>query len=263
MLIFALQEITHIESIDECKQILEAFEWNMESAVQNTFNDQPPIAASSHRQLPSFGLNGNNNNNNESDSEDAFMMPASAASSSSTSSSTSSSASSSTQIPAFLQYQQQAAAAPPQLPPAEFFQQLNATARLVRNQQSLPNVNIHTQRTLTYNSNRQQAVVPRGFFQWSVFIVAFPFKFLMSTFFDLLSFFYSLFDTGHALPDDYDPLANIAEFVINYNQKYGTNHPEFYNGSYAQAVAEAKRDLKFLIVYLHQNDDKDSNSFAS
>ena len=34
------QEITHIESFDECKQILEAFEWNIESAVQNTFNDQ-------------------------------------------------------------------------------------------------------------------------------------------------------------------------------------------------------------------------------
>jgi len=33
------KEITHIQSTDECKQILEAFGWNLELAVQNTFND--------------------------------------------------------------------------------------------------------------------------------------------------------------------------------------------------------------------------------
>ena len=36
------------------------------------------------------------------------------------------------------------------------------------------------------------------------------------------------------LPIDYDPLANIAEYAILYNQKHGTNHPQFYQGSYAQ-----------------------------
>ena len=37
-----------------------------------------------------------------------------------------------------------------------------------------------------------------------------------------------------SIPIDYDPLANIAEFAITYNQKYGTNHPQFYQGSYSQ-----------------------------
>ena len=37
---------------------------------------------------------------------------------------------------------------------------------------------------------------------------------------------------------DYDPLANVAEFVIQYNQKHGTNHADFFQGSYAQVILD-------------------------
>ena len=133
----------------------------------------------------------------------------------------------------------------------------NATNSLTHN---LPNISLFTQRTLSYHAPQQ--VVPRGFFQWSFFIVAFPFKLIFSTLLDYASFFWSFFE-NNTLPIDYDPLANIAEFAIQYNTKYGTNHANFYQGSYAQAVNEAKRDLKFLVVYLHQNDNKDCHTFAS
>jgi hypothetical protein len=53
----------------------------------------------------------------------------------------------------------------------------------------LPNVNVFTQRTLSYHSARERAVVPQGFFQWGIFLVAFPFKFLLSTFMDIATFF--------------------------------------------------------------------------
>ncbi len=43
----------------------------------------------------------------------------------------------------------------------------------------------------------------------------------------------SLFEPS-PLAIDYDPLANVAEFAIQYNQKHGTNHADFYQGSYAQ-----------------------------
>jgi FAS-associated factor 2 len=81
---------------------------------------------------------------------------------------------------------------------------------------------------------------------------------LTNLFISLGSFFEST-----SMPIDYDPLANIAEYAIQYNQKYGMNHVDFYQGSYSQAVNEAKRDLKFLMVYLHQNDNKDCNTFAT
>jgi hypothetical protein len=130
-------------------------------------------------------------------------------------------------------------------------------------QQPLPNVNLFTQRTLSYHGQRDQAVVPRGFFQWSLFIISLPFKLIFSSLVDLASFFWSFFESDRLPIGDYDPLANVAEFVIDYNQRFGTNHPDFYQGSYNQAVNEAKRDLKFLLVFINQNDHKDSNTLAT
>jgi len=45
-----------------------------------------------------------------------------------------------------------------------------------------------------------------------------------------------LFERTPAIPLDYDPLANIAEFTVNYNQQFGVNHPEFFAGSYSQVA---------------------------
>jgi hypothetical protein len=57
-------------------------------------------------------------------------------------------------------------------------------------QQPLPNVNINQlQRTITYASPRQRAIVPQGFFQWSMYLVSFPFRFIFATLLDVASFF--------------------------------------------------------------------------
>lgn len=211
------------------------FEWNIESAVQSTFGDQ--IGAS----VPS---------SNSSSSTSLFNQPSSSANASSSS---------------------LAASATPHAPfnspltsnHNSFHSSSSSPNRAASNHQ-LPNVNIHTQRTLSYNGRQQEgAVVPRGLVGWSMFIISFPFKFILSSLVELANFFYSLFhDPNRLLAIDYDPLANVAEFVIDYNQKYGTNHVDFYQGSYAQAVNEAKRDLRFLLVYIHQNENKDCNMFA-
>lgn len=42
----------------------------------------------------------------------------------------------------------------------------------------------------------------------------------------------------------------MLQFIRDYNEKYPA-HPVFYQGTYAQALNDAKRELKFLIVYLH------------
>lgn len=254
------QEITHIDSIEECKQILEAFSWNIESAVQNTFNEpstptdtgesalnQHTILSSSQSSsmsslassLNSFGIANSNNNNRPGTSASLNEMHDNA----------------------IFDLNNRNNHLPP-LPPPLNSRQVIRPNNSQQQQQSLPNINVFTQRTLSYNAPRQQMVVPRGFFQWSIFIVAFPFKLIMSTLMDVASYFWGFFESS-SMPIDYDPLANIAEYAIQYNQKYGTNHVNFYEGSYAQAVNEAKRDLKFLMVYLHQNDNKDCNTFAT
>lgn len=40
------------------------------------------------------------------------------------------------------------------------------------------------------------------------------------------------------------------KFIEEYHAKY-TDHPVFYRGTYAQALNDAKRELKFLLIYLH------------
>ena len=123
-----------------------------------------------------------------------------------------------------------------------------------------------TQRTLSYygapNSLPAGTVMPHGLFGWGYFLVSFPFKLILATLMDMASAFWGFFEAT-SIPSDYDPLANIAEFAIQYNAQFGANHIDFYQGSYSQAVGEAKRELKFLVVYLHQTDNQDCVKFAT
>lgn len=47
-----------------------------------------------------------------------------------------------------------------------------------------------------------------------------------------------------------DPLGDVLNFITAYNEKYA-DHPVFYRGTYSQALNDAKRELRFLLVYLH------------
>ncbi|CAG8478610.1 10070_t:CDS:2 [Ambispora gerdemannii] len=53
-----------------------------------------------------------------------------------------------------------------------------------------------------------------------------------------------------------DPRAAAAQFKREFEEKYGTIHPDFFEGSYAQALERAKRELQFLMVIL-QTDEHD------
>lgn len=240
------QEITHIESLEECKQILQAFEWNMESAVQNTFNDPTPIgptattATSSSTSLDGIAggsssgglldddhhhgsfnsLNNMHESNSHADELNELFTRALAASTSSASSSSSSPNNNNRNRPA-----------PP--PPV---QRRPPSYSPTSPNNNLPNVNVLQPRSLSYPAGGTGRLVapPQGFLGWSIFLVAFPFKFIMSTVYDLVAFFMTMFDHTPAIPHDYDPLANIAEFTIDFNQTFGINHPEFFPGSYSQ-----------------------------
>ena len=47
-----------------------------------------------------------------------------------------------------------------------------------------------------------------------------------------------------------DPLGDVLNFIRDYNIKFPV-HPVFYQGTYAQVLNDAKRELKFLLIYLH------------
>lgn len=56
-----------------------------------------------------------------------------------------------------------------------------------------------------------------------------------------------------------DPLGDVLNFIRAY--KYPL-HPVFYQGTYAQALNDAKRELKFLVVYLHSENNSEVASFC-
>lgn len=59
-----------------------------------------------------------------------------------------------------------------------------------------------------------------------------------------------------------DPLGDVLTFIAAYTDRYGPQHPVFYQGTYSQALNDAKRELKFLLVYLH-SEQRNSAQVAS
>jgi FAS-associated factor 2 len=60
-----------------------------------------------------------------------------------------------------------------------------------------------------------------------------------------------------------DPVADVLGFIQHFNQTYGPEHPVFYQGTYAQALNDAKRELKFLLVFLHSEASAESVAFCT
>lgn len=58
-----------------------------------------------------------------------------------------------------------------------------------------------------------------------------------------------------------DPLGDVMDFINSYSAKYNP-HPVFYQGTYAQALNDAKNELRFLIVYLHSESATETQSFC-
>ncbi|KOB75757.1 UBX domain-containing protein [Operophtera brumata] len=58
-----------------------------------------------------------------------------------------------------------------------------------------------------------------------------------------------------------DPLGDVMNFINSYSAKYNP-HPVFYQGTYAQALNDAKNELRFLIVYLHSESATETQNFC-
>lgn len=58
-----------------------------------------------------------------------------------------------------------------------------------------------------------------------------------------------------------DPIGDVMAFIRSYTGRYSP-HPVFYQGTYSQALNDAKNELKFLIVYLHSETASDTQQFC-
>ncbi|EEC16661.1 UBX domain-containing protein, putative [Ixodes scapularis] len=100
---------------------------------------------------------------------------------------------------------------------------------------------------------------PNGLLGWGKFIITFPLSFLYNS---LLGIIKPLVDIPTLYTVVTDPLADVMNFIEGYETRYGSNHPVFYQGTYSQALNDAKRELKFLLIYLHGDDHQDTGAFC-
>ena len=55
----------------------------------------------------------------------------------------------------------------------------------------------------------------------------------------------------------------VERFITEFDNKHGVLHPRLYHGTYREAVSHAKKHLRFLFVYLHNEDNPTSIQFAN
>lgn len=102
---------------------------------------------------------------------------------------------------------------------------------------------------------------PRGLFDWGYFLLSIPFSFAYSIFLSVTRFALSLIrpDPRRIVAD---PLGDVFQFIREFERQYGTVHPVFYQGTYSQALNDAKQELRFLLVYLHGEEHQDTDEFC-
>ncbi|XP_020283243.1 FAS-associated factor 2-A isoform X2 [Pseudomyrmex gracilis] len=63
-------------------------------------------------------------------------------------------------------------------------------------------------------------------------------------------------------PVSSNPVEDVVNFIRSYEERYGNTHPVFYQGSYSQALSDAKQELKFLLVYLHKDETQEVDQWC-
>ena len=65
-----------------------------------------------------------------------------------------------------------------------------------------------------------------------------------------------------SISDAVDVTEERNTYIAKFESLYGSTHPVFFRGTYNQALDEAKRDLRFLLVYLHNEHHQDTDQFC-
>jgi FAS-associated factor 2 len=59
-----------------------------------------------------------------------------------------------------------------------------------------------------------------------------------------------------------DPRAAASRFLLDFDQKYGRQHPEFYQGTYNQALDAAKREMKCFVAVLQSEEHDETEAWT-
>jgi len=104
---------------------------------------------------------------------------------------------------------------------------------------------------------------PHSLTAWALYLVTLPMRLVYTSIKGVWDFVTSLlgFPPRRASAIT-DPLGDVNSFYNEFEAQFGTVHPPFFRGTYSQVLEEAKRELKFLIVYLHSEAHQDTENFC-
>jgi len=107
--------------------------------------------------------------------------------------------------------------------------------------------------------------LPRTSMGWLMYIISLPTRLLTGGLGAMWAFVTSLVGLPPPRQNSQagDPRGDVAAFCREWEESYGALHPVFNRGSYSQVLEEAKRELKFLMVYLHCDEHQDTNRFCT
>eukprot|EP00795_Rhopilema_esculentum_P013042 gene13041-3817_t len=97
--------------------------------------------------------------------------------------------------------------------------------------------------------------------EWLVGLVLVPYRFTYNTIRDFITYIIRIvwpsFGRGSG-----DPIEDVLQFKRQFEDNYGLEHPTLYQGTYSQALSDAKKELRFLLVYLHSGSHQDTPTFC-
>ncbi|XP_074615896.1 FAS-associated factor 2-like [Acropora palmata] len=96
---------------------------------------------------------------------------------------------------------------------------------------------------------------------WALSVPFLPFRFASSVLCNIFGWIGSLLWPS-AFQARTTPLEDVLRFKDDFEREYGAIHPTFYQGSYSQALNDAKRELRFLLIYLHSSEHQDTEEFC-
>ena len=96
-----------------------------------------------------------------------------------------------------------------------------------------------------------------------IFVLGLPLRIVSTSVNSVLALFSGIFGATPSAPAARNAINDVRQFCSEFNQKYGAAQPPFFLGTYSQVLEEAKKELKFLMVYLHSEDHQDSDEFCS
>lgn len=104
---------------------------------------------------------------------------------------------------------------------------------------------------------------PLGWGEWLLRWVTLPVTFSWAVFRDLFAFIFTAFAPQRRVTAVANPRGDVAAFIAAFDERFGTEHPAFLACSYAEALERAKRELRFLLVYLHSERHEATGAFAT